>query len=223
MGIEPGHKLAERIQRVATLLAEELAATENEASTAQDLRSDITHALATARSLRALADESLAHLITDARNRGVTWQVIGDALGISRQAAFQRFGTPVDPRTGEAMNKPSKHRRDEARAQAESFLDALTAHQWENAAQQLGPVIGSQLDAEGLAATWAQVTALGGELEARLKSDAIGLPDDIIVVEQHLAFEAADLVARLSYNADGTMAGLWFVPAEQALTERPHS
>lgn len=121
------------------------------------------------------------------------------------------------------MNKPSKHRRDEARAQAESFLDALTAHQWENAAQQLGPVIGSQLDAEGLAATWAQVTALGGELEARLKSDAIGLPDDIIVVEQHLAFEAADLVARLSYNADGTMAGLWFVPAEQALTERPHS
>ena len=83
--------------------------------------------------------------------------------------------------------------------------------------------VGSQLDAEGLAATWAQVTALGGELEARLKSDAIGLPDDIIVVEQHLAFEAADLVARLSYNADGTMAGLWFVPAEQALTERPHS
>src|SRR5699024_5472379 len=79
--------------------------------------------------------------------------VIGDALGISRQAAFQRFGTPVDPRTGEAMNKPSKHRRDVARAQAESFLDALTAHQWEDAAQQLGPAIGSQLDAEGLAAS----------------------------------------------------------------------
>ena len=217
MGNQPGHQLADRIQRIATLLTDELTAPESGS------RSDITHALSTARTLRALADESLGHLISDARKRGVTWQVIGDALGISRQAAFQRFGTPIDPRTGEAMKKPTEESRNQAMAAATTFLDDLTAHRWEDAAAQLGPVIGSQMDAEGLAAAWAQVTSLGGKLENRLPADAVGLADGIIVVEQFLDFEASALVARVSYNADGTMAGLWFVPAEQALTERPKS
>lgn len=227
MGIQRGQELADHIKRIAVLLADELATTDNSETslsgktTSSSSRSDVTHALSTARSLRALADESLAHLVSDARDRGVTWQVIGDALGISRQAAFQRFGTPIDPRTGQAMNKPTQDSRNTALAAAEAFLDALTAHQWDAAAEQLGPVIGSQMDAEGLAATWAQVASLGGELEQRLPADTVGLADGIIVVEQHLAFEAADLVARVSYNADGTMAGLWFMPAEQALTEKP--
>ncbi|MDN5901854.1 MAG: hypothetical protein ACTJGX_07160 [Corynebacterium casei] len=65
------------------------------------------------------------------------------------------------------------------------------------------------------------MASLGGALEQRLPADTVGLADGITVVEQHLAFEAADLVARISYNADGSMAGLWFVPADQALTERP--
>ena len=38
---------------------------------------------------------------SSARTQGHTWQEIGDVLGTSRQAAFQRFGRPVDPRTGE--------------------------------------------------------------------------------------------------------------------------
>ena len=31
-----------------------------------------------------------------ARDAGCTWQEIGDVLGVSRQAAFQRFGKPID-------------------------------------------------------------------------------------------------------------------------------
>ena len=225
MGIQRGHQLADHITRIAALLADELSATEPTAAPEQaagkNSRSDVTHALSTARSLQALADESLAHLVTDARDRGITWQTIGDALGISRQAAFQRFGTPIDPRTGKAMNKPTDDAQHAALSKAKTFLDDLTAHRWEDAAEQLGPVIGAHLDADGLAATWAQVASLGGALEQRLPADTVGLADGITVVEQHLAFEAADLVARISYNADGSMAGLWFVPADQALTERP--
>lgn len=218
MGNQRGHELADQIQLMAAMLANELAATGTDA--ADSTRSDVTHALTTARAMRAVADESLTHLITDARSRGVTWQVIGDALGISRQAAFQRFGTPIDPRTGEAMSKPSAQSRTQALDDATSFLNDLTSHQWDAAAGRLGPVISKQLDADGLAATWAQVSSLGGQLESRLPAHAVGLADGIIVVEQHLDFEASDLVARISYNADGTMAGLWFLPAEQALTER---
>ena len=38
-----------------------------------------------------------------AREAGQSWREIGAVLGTSRQAAFQRFGHPVDPRTGKLM------------------------------------------------------------------------------------------------------------------------
>jgi hypothetical protein len=38
-----------------------------------------------------------------ARAAGRTWAEVGEVLGISRQAAFQRFGKPADPRTGRPM------------------------------------------------------------------------------------------------------------------------
>lgn len=50
------------------------------------------------------AQALLAAAVHRARERGRTWQEIGEALGVSRQAAFQRYGKPIDPRTGEAMN-----------------------------------------------------------------------------------------------------------------------
>jgi hypothetical protein len=36
-----------------------------------------------------------------ARELGRTWAEVGQVLGMSRQAAFQRFGRPSDPRTGQ--------------------------------------------------------------------------------------------------------------------------
>jgi len=39
----------------------------------------------------------------------------------------------------------------------------------------------------------------------------------VVVVEEPLHMEAADLVARVSYNRDGDMVGLWFLPSGQAL------
>jgi hypothetical protein len=49
----------------------------------------------TERELRAAAD-LLAAAVTRARQHGHTWTAIGHALGVSRQAAQQRFG-PRDP------------------------------------------------------------------------------------------------------------------------------
>lgn len=38
------------------------------------------------------AESDLRTSVARARERGATWQQIGDALGISRQAAHERFG-----------------------------------------------------------------------------------------------------------------------------------
>ncbi|MDH6181803.1 hypothetical protein M2152_001985 [Microbacteriaceae bacterium SG_E_30_P1] len=38
-------------------------------------------------------DEAIAHAVDLHRSRGKSWTSIGDSLGISRQAAQQRFGS----------------------------------------------------------------------------------------------------------------------------------
>lgn len=47
--------------------------------------------------LRQIADELLDGSVASARSHGATWQQLGDILGTTRQAAWQRYGHP--PRT----------------------------------------------------------------------------------------------------------------------------
>lgn len=53
---------------------------------------DPTQLLRTAKFVRDLADEVLHDMAAHAREQGVTWQQMGDALGVTRQAAQLRFG-----------------------------------------------------------------------------------------------------------------------------------
>jgi hypothetical protein len=58
-----------------------------------------------AQDLDGLSEQVLRLCVQQSRDAGHTWQEIGDLLGVTRQAAFQRFGKPIDPRTGEPMDK----------------------------------------------------------------------------------------------------------------------
>ena len=49
-------------------------------------------ALAVLRELRVHGDEWVSAIVADARRHDVSWSVIGNALGVSRQAAQQRYG-----------------------------------------------------------------------------------------------------------------------------------
>jgi hypothetical protein len=62
-------------------------------------------AVAAARDLSAAAEAAVQAAVDRARAAGQSWRDIGDVLGTSRQAAFQRFGHPVDPRTGEPTTR----------------------------------------------------------------------------------------------------------------------
>ncbi|MFX0576878.1 hypothetical protein [Nocardia nepalensis] len=54
-------------------------------------------ALTATRNLSRLVDDILHTLARQAREQGHTWAEIGDLLGTSRQAAFQRFSGPMPP------------------------------------------------------------------------------------------------------------------------------
>ena len=57
--------------------------------------------LAAAREQSAAAAAALQAAVDRARAAGHSWREIGDVLQTTRQAAFQRFGRPIDPRTNE--------------------------------------------------------------------------------------------------------------------------
>jgi len=61
--------------------------------------------LAAAREQSAAAAAALQAAVDRARAAGHSWREIGDVLQTTRQAAFQRFGRPIDPRTNKPMTR----------------------------------------------------------------------------------------------------------------------
>jgi hypothetical protein len=56
-------------------------------------------ALAATAALRDAADRKLFELVGFARSAGASWASIGEALGVSTQAAHQRFGPKLAAKT----------------------------------------------------------------------------------------------------------------------------
>lgn len=161
--------------------------------------------------LQAGAAALIAAAVDRARDAGCTWQDIGAALGTTRQAAFQRYGKPIDPRTGETMNTTPLP---EASGLAQSVIDDLSRGRWEEIVRRFDGQMRERLTADNIAAAWAQVSALAGAYEHCGQTGA-SRAVDITVTDTPLAFEAGDFTARISFRDDKTIAGLFILPAEE--------
>lgn len=160
------------------------------------------------RQLRAV-EERLRHAVEAARGHGATWADIGEVLGTSRQAAFQRFGRPVDPRTGTEM-EPA---RPGAAEHAVGLLTALAAGRWEEVRRDFDDTMTELLDADKIAAVWAQLAGALGAYE-RMDAPFARRFGDLSVVDVTLHFEAGEAVGRVSYDRADRVAGLRLIPAE---------
>lgn len=63
----------------------------------------IEAALGLAEDLASTADELVGHFIDEARREGHSWTAIGQRLGVSKQAARQRFGEPAGLRSVDGL------------------------------------------------------------------------------------------------------------------------
>lgn len=198
MNTDDDLRLGHQIRTVAGLLADELTSAAN----------DPLHSLASARSLDELTNLALHRLVRDARGRGVSWQRLGDALGTTRQAAFQRFGTPLDPRTGQPM---TRNPLPDAAQKAAAVFDAIAAHRWEEAMTDFSSTLRTGLGPAGLPDAYAAVVSAAGELEHAGAPQTLDMAG-VTVVDIPLEHEAADLTGRISFAPDGSVIGLWFVP-----------
>jgi hypothetical protein len=165
-------------------------------------------ALATARDLSAAVAEALQHAVDGARAAGHSWREIGDVLGTTRQAAFQRFGHPVDPRTGTPMSTtvtPGTADR------AVAIIASIAEGRWEEARRDFDARMSQALDATRLADAWARMASLVGRYEGMGEPFAHRVADHT-VVEIPLRFEAGEATGRVIFDEDGKVAGLWLRP-----------
>jgi hypothetical protein len=153
-------------------------------------------------------DDGMQRAVQRAREAGHTWAEVGQVLGTTRQAAFQRFGRPADSPAG---LPPARPVLPGAAERGGALFADMAAGRWADVCRDFDEAVASKLDADGVAARWARLTAMIGRLEERGEPVAYQL-QDITVVDVRLEFEAGERTGRVSYRRDGKVAGLFLLP-----------
>jgi hypothetical protein len=154
------------------------------------------------------ADEALRRAVDEARASGRTWQEIGDVLGTSRQAAFQRFGRQADPRTGETGDTLLPG----AAVKATALLTDLVAGRWTEVGRDFDARTSAELTSDRIAEVWTQVVGTVGACE-RVGEPTVLRVGGYTVVDVPLHCAAGEVTGRVSFDDDGAVAGLSLLPA----------
>lgn len=151
------------------------------------------------------AEDALRGSVLRARAAGHTWQEIGLVLGTSRQAAFQRFGRPGTPGTA-ADPLPDAPER------AIALFAEVVADDWAAVRRRFDERLLAELPESRLAEVWASVTATVGRHE-RMGEPYVVPAGVFTVVNVPLYCEAGEVLGRVSFHRDGTVGGLFVLPA----------
>ncbi len=146
-----------------------------------------------------------------ARDAGHSWREIGDVLDTTRQAAFQRFGRPVDPRTNTPLNRATLPGAD---TRAVEILGCIIEGRWEDARRDFGPVMLEAVTADRISAAWTLVAAEVGRYE-RMGEPLVLPVNDTTLVDLPLYFEAGERTGRVVFDSAGQVIGLFIRPPEQ--------
>lgn len=165
-----------------------------------------------AHQIRDGAEVLMGAAVHQAREAGRTWQEIGHVLGVSRQAAFQKYGKPIDPRNGQVMNTSPLP---DAVELAQAVIDDHAHGRWTDITARFDETMRAGLTEEGLAEAWAYLAGTAGKYESHGDTEA-ARAGDFTITNTPLAFEAGDFVARVTFRDDRTIAGLYILNSEAA-------
>ncbi len=160
--------------------------------------------------MAATAAAALRLSVDLAREAGRTWQELGDVLGVSRQAAFQRFGHPVDPRTGQPM---SNAMLPGAAEKATELMISWIEERYDDVLGELSEVTLEKLaQLGGLPGAWAMLAGTVGAYEGMGEAMA-RQSGDLTIVDIPMTFETGEMKGRVVYDKNGKVAGLFVLPA----------
>ena len=161
----------------------------------------------------ALAGQVLKLAVQQCRDAGHTWQEIGDLLGVTRQAAFQRFGKPIDPRTGKPMDK-TVHMAD-ATARAVDVVTDILGDRMDKARPSFNAEVLAAFTDEVRGNALATVAGLVGAFEGFGEAEPfVRRIGDHTVVDIPLRYEAGEMKARVAFDNDEKVAGFFILPPE---------
>lgn len=166
-------------------------------------------ALAAARELSGATDAALRAAVGRARAAGQSWSRIGDVLGTTRQAAFQRFGRPIDPRTNKPMTRQTLPGAED---KAIEILGCIIEGRWEDARADFGEKMLEAVSADRIALAWAQMVAHVGSYE-RMGEPLVFQANEATVIEIPLFFEAGDSIGQVTFDRESQVIGLFLRPA----------
>lgn len=195
-GVDPHDELKDELQLSAALSIEALSGPRDRA---------VEPALAAAAHLLYTADRALHQLVQDARASGQSWTRIGDALGISRQAAQNRFGAAPARRVTRERQAP-----DPALVRiATDVLDHVVHGRHDRIDALLGPRLRANLGEVGIGPQLAGVSHVFGEYRDRTDMKARVIAQvTVVTAREHRATQDADV--RVTLSPHGELMGLFY-------------
>lgn len=175
-----------------------------------------------ANDLARRSQNCLNELVVQARADGVSWQAIGNALGVSRQGAFKRFGGAVDAsKEKETMSQQTIDLID----RTHDVFESLNSDDYEAVKAHMTYTCARTLTKRKVMSVWNQVIAATGSLEA-CSDSTVQTPDGTnvvskfanrllmngAVVQTTLRHEAGEWIGRVAYNGAGKITGLLIAP-----------
>lgn len=144
------------------------------------------------------AKDSLRHAVQEGRRAGRTWADIGAVLGMSRQAAFKRFGVVTNPADGRRMTGATMSTA-QITAITEQVFDHIAAGDYSALEAKLHPDVRSELSEQIISETWARVLTDIGERES--------------YADTHVAFPAGERIDN-DEQVLGTVVGVTTLQCE---------
>jgi hypothetical protein len=182
---------------------------------------DFVRSIAVADEIERASRLQLRRAVLAARANGVSWQVIGDALGTSRQSAFKRFGSPATDSTGE--DYPSMPVVDLV-ARTENVFHSLNKGDFASVKALMTFTCARALPKKKVMAVWGDVVAATGQLES-LSDTVVQTRDGRTIGQQlwnelmgagvvgqtQLNNEAGEWIGRVAYSSSAKIEGLLIV------------
>lgn len=171
------------------------------------------------------AKQNLRLAVHEARAAGRTWADIGRTLGMTRQAAFKRFGQPIHPVTGHEITG-ARMSVEQVTNLTERVFRLISSGDYAGLEPLLHPDVRSELSEDLIMDTWGRVLSEVGSLETQSDTHVVISPDErieedeqllgIVVGVTTLNCEAGELMGRVAVDDQLRIVGLLIVPTDHA-------
>ena len=166
------------------------------------------------------AKQQLHAAVQQARAAGRTWADIGEVLGISRQAAFKRFGEVINPADGQRITGVPMSIA-VIQQLTEKVFDLIAEAKYEELEQLMHPDVRKELPASLISETWAAVLAEVGAKESYSDTHVVlpggeRIDDDMtmlgtVVGVTAIQHEAGETMGRVAVDEQQRVVGILIV------------